>query len=38
MLITVKKEMVGHKTGELSITKHLGYRTKKSKKTHKKNR
>lgn len=31
--VIIKKEMVGHKTGEFSITKVLGYKPKKKRKT-----
>lgn len=31
--VIVKKEMIGHKTGEFSITKVLGYKPKKKRKT-----
>ena len=36
--VIVKKEMVGHKIGEMSITKVLGFKPKKGKKVHKKGR
>jgi len=34
--VVIKKEMVGHKIGEMSITKALGFKPKKSKKIQKK--
>ena len=36
--VMVKREMVGHKIGEMSITKVLGFKPKKGKKVQKKGR